>query len=195
MSEPGKSPACRKRDAEATSARIVSAAQDLFTRYGYDGVSTRDIAATAGVNVALINRYFGSKAGLFEQAIVSGMKGPEPTPEALGGLGRAKAEWLTRPKEEGFDPMTTLLRSSMSPEVREIIRKTVQTRGVQALADAIPGADREERAHLLVGIIAGLDLWLHMLEGTEGSGIDRDRLAARIAGVIDDIVSDRDPAT
>ena len=48
----------------------MQAAAELFSARGYDGASTRDIAEKAGVNVALINRYFGSKAKLFNAAIV-----------------------------------------------------------------------------------------------------------------------------
>src|ERR1700748_842361 len=55
----------RKRDAEATRAAIVDAAKIHFARSGYEGAYLRDIAADAGVDAALINRYFGGKEGLF----------------------------------------------------------------------------------------------------------------------------------
>src|SRR5262245_18498390 len=59
----------RKRDAEATRAAILVAAKLHFARSGYDGAYLRDIAADAGVDAALINRYFGGKEGLFEAAL------------------------------------------------------------------------------------------------------------------------------
>jgi AcrR family transcriptional regulator len=42
----------------------------LFSRQGFDGTSTRQIASAAGVNEALILRYFGSKETLY-WAVVS----------------------------------------------------------------------------------------------------------------------------
>lgn len=43
---------------------ILDAAENLFSRNGFDATSTRDIADKAGVNVAMISYYFGSKENL-----------------------------------------------------------------------------------------------------------------------------------
>ena len=48
---------------------LLSAAGVLFTDRGYDGVSTREIADHAGVNLALIQYHFGSKAKLFLETV------------------------------------------------------------------------------------------------------------------------------
>ena len=48
-----------------TRARIAIAAEPLFARYGFDGVSVRAIAAAAEVQIGLINYHFGSKEGLY----------------------------------------------------------------------------------------------------------------------------------
>ncbi|MEZ9061739.1 MULTISPECIES: TetR/AcrR family transcriptional regulator [unclassified Vibrio] len=45
---------------------LIEHARDLFVVQAYDKVSTRLIAERAGVNIAMIRYYFGSKAGLFE---------------------------------------------------------------------------------------------------------------------------------
>ncbi|HTK64951.1 MAG TPA: TetR/AcrR family transcriptional regulator [Pseudonocardia sp.] len=55
---------------QATRTKIVVAARDAFRATGFDRASTRAIAAAAGVNVSLISRYFGSKAGLYEAAVL-----------------------------------------------------------------------------------------------------------------------------
>ncbi|WP_394248761.1 TetR/AcrR family transcriptional regulator [Vibrio profundi] len=47
-------------------AALIQHARDLFVVQSYDKVSTRLIADRAGVNIAMIRYYFGSKAGLFE---------------------------------------------------------------------------------------------------------------------------------
>lgn len=45
---------------------IISIAEKLFSVNGFDGTSVRDIAQEAGVNVAMISYYFGSKEKLME---------------------------------------------------------------------------------------------------------------------------------
>ncbi|MGL4584166.1 MAG: TetR/AcrR family transcriptional regulator [Flavobacterium sp.] len=49
---------------------ILVVAEELFSQKGIDGTSIRDISIAAGINVAMVNYYFGSKsamvAALFE---------------------------------------------------------------------------------------------------------------------------------
>jgi AcrR family transcriptional regulator len=49
---------------------LISAARDLFSSQGYAGASTRDIARRADVSEALLFRHFGTKASLFQKAIL-----------------------------------------------------------------------------------------------------------------------------
>ena len=44
---------------------ILDVAEKVFSAQGYDGASTRAISGEAGVNMAMLNYYFGSKEGLF----------------------------------------------------------------------------------------------------------------------------------
>ena len=46
--------------------QIIETAEELFADRGYDGTSVRDIADVAGINVAMISYYFGSKEKLME---------------------------------------------------------------------------------------------------------------------------------
>ena len=64
--------AARKRDKAATKGALLTAAVEVFARNGFDGATTKEVAARAGVNEGLIQRYFGGKAGLL-QAIVGGI--------------------------------------------------------------------------------------------------------------------------
>ena len=50
--------------AEATRTALVMAALSLFGRQGFDGTSTRQIAAAANANIGSIAYHFGSKEGL-----------------------------------------------------------------------------------------------------------------------------------
>jgi AcrR family transcriptional regulator len=46
--------------------QIIETAERLFAERGFDGTSVRDIADEAGINVAMISYYFGSKEKLME---------------------------------------------------------------------------------------------------------------------------------
>jgi AcrR family transcriptional regulator len=59
----------RRRDAASTRHLLLDAAWRRFARDGYAATTVRDIADEAGVNVALINRYFTSKEGLFKACL------------------------------------------------------------------------------------------------------------------------------
>lgn len=47
--------------------RLLDAAEGLFCEKGFAGTSVRDIAASAGCNVASVNYYFGGKDKLYEE--------------------------------------------------------------------------------------------------------------------------------
>ncbi|RED12082.1 TetR/AcrR family transcriptional regulator [Pontivivens insulae] len=88
MTEPKPSPNGRRK---TTMARLVDAGRAEFSRNGFDRAKVQDIAAAAGANVALINRYFGSKRGLFiavmQREVAEKQTGdlpypPQPTLEA-----------------------------------------------------------------------------------------------------------------
>jgi AcrR family transcriptional regulator len=48
---------------------ILIVAEELFAEKGFDGTSVRDIAQQAGVNLAMISYYFGSKEKLLESLV------------------------------------------------------------------------------------------------------------------------------
>lgn len=50
---------------------LLRAAKTLFARDGYDGVSVKEIADSASVNVGLIAYYFGSKAGMYRECLTA----------------------------------------------------------------------------------------------------------------------------
>src|ERR1700749_3847179 len=65
----------RSHDANASRAALLRAARSAFDELGYDRATTRVIGERAGVDPALIARYFDSKEGLFLAAIA--VRAPE----------------------------------------------------------------------------------------------------------------------
>lgn len=54
-----------------TKEKILMTAKELFGKNGFDGVSVRDIAQAASVNVASINYHFNNKNTLFQEVFIS----------------------------------------------------------------------------------------------------------------------------
>ena len=49
--------------------QIIEIAERLFAEQGFEAISVREIARAAGVNIAMISYYFGSKEKLYEEII------------------------------------------------------------------------------------------------------------------------------
>jgi AcrR family transcriptional regulator len=62
-------PRVTRPSADATRERVLAAALDLFSELSFDGATTRDIAARAGVTQPLLNYHFSSKDELWQAAV------------------------------------------------------------------------------------------------------------------------------
>ena len=69
MSSPGPRRAGRRAGESRTREAILEAARRDFGQHGYDGATIRGIAASAGVNPALIHHFYGTKERLFAAAM------------------------------------------------------------------------------------------------------------------------------
>jgi AcrR family transcriptional regulator len=63
--------------------QILEKAEELFAHKGFDGATVRDIADAAGVNLAMISYYFGSKEKLMEALFQERMSAMKMRVEAL----------------------------------------------------------------------------------------------------------------
>lgn len=66
----------QRSDGAEARARLLQTALRLFADNGFSKTSTRDIAQTAGVNIAAIKYYFGDKAGLYRAVFTEPMGEP-----------------------------------------------------------------------------------------------------------------------
>lgn len=57
-----------------TEQKIEEAAKKIFTQKGFAATKTRDIAEEAGINLALLNYYFGSKENLLKIIVLKKFK-------------------------------------------------------------------------------------------------------------------------
>jgi len=148
----------RHRDAAATRADLLRAARQRFARDGYDGVSVRDIAADAGANVALISRYFGSKEGLFVEALSAASRFPDLRDAPAAELpARMLARILDQPEAYGGQSqIAAMLRSSGHDGVAEQMRAHIDSDLTRRLAALSPEEDATVRADLFVALLLGI---------------------------------------
>ena len=177
----------RRRDAAATREAILAAAVVEFTEHGYDRAGVRQIAERAGVTAMMINRYFGSKQGLFAEAVDRSFGPPTVVGTERRGLTRAMAHALaarTAPGAERLDPFLLMLRSASDPEAADIVRRGVEAHVGARLAELIGGSEADLQAQLGLALAAGT--WL--LRSVVGVGAlaaaDDDRLAELLAGML-----------
>ncbi|HVY04134.1 MAG TPA: TetR family transcriptional regulator [Caulobacterales bacterium] len=149
-------PVSRLRDAAATQRAILAAARAHFARAGYEGALLRDIAADAGVDAALINRYFGGKDGLFEAVIEDALH-----PDSLVQSDRAKiadraaAALAAGPNAGRLEAFSLILHAATSRHGVKLLDKVAQARFMGPIRDWLGGADAAARARLLTAVIVG----------------------------------------
>lgn len=198
----------RPRNAAATRQAILDAAVTAFTRHGYDGVGVRDIAAAAGVTAMLVNRYFGSKEGLFVEVVDVSFAPPTIIPSAQGaaatgtgdragstGLAIETARALvarTAPGSDHLGPFELMLKSAANPRAAEIIRAGIARHAGARLAAALTGPDASERAELGLALMAGTWLMRSVVATPGLQDADPDRLTNRVARMLSVLVDDED---
>jgi TetR/AcrR family transcriptional regulator len=144
---PGRKRRARGRPKGASAGqvreRLLQAARELFLRYGYRAVSSRQIGAAAGVNFAMIRYYFGGKPGLYRE-ILQGVLPPEITEAMQGGRGGPKLAdilsnitrvWAANPWIAGFvlrevlvpgGPMRTMFLREFPERLAPIVERALR---------------------------------------------------------------------
>ena len=124
---------------------LLDAAREVFALRGFRGARTKEIADKAGVSEALLYRHFGSKAGLFEEAIL------EPVNSFVREFfERWRTEWdQTRP----FHETVGAFMEGMYDLMREHRSAVLALLAAQAFEDETGEADHRP----LFGILGDLE--------------------------------------
>lgn len=173
----------RRRDRDATRARLLDAARRRFAEHGYSGTSVRSVAADAGVDPALIFRYFGSKDGLFVAATAS-----EDPAELLGLPPEAMVEGLlglfADADRRSRAALLAVLRSAGNGAGERRLQAEVCAPYIRALAGGIPHDDADLRAELLIAWVLGVAVVRGLLPDTRLARETQDVVVARSRAVV-----------
>jgi AcrR family transcriptional regulator len=151
----------RPHDAQASRQALLDAAAGLFQERGYDGATIREIGERAGVDPALIARYFDGKEGLYLAALADERHTP------AHAIGDGDMVQVTRTLFDHWDDRgpSPALRAMVSPvttpevaeQVRAIFGRSLVGPLAQRLAERGLSQPRR-RAALLIAAMAGVQM-------------------------------------
>lgn len=159
-------PRGRRPGGPDTRGEILEAARESFAHKGFAGTTIRAVAATAGVDPALVHHYFGSKDDLFLAALQIPVDPRKVVPAVFEHGVAGSAEPLLRLFLSVWDdpetrlPLVALVRASLGEDgpvnlLREGLLRIVFT----PLRDVLPPDEAERRAQLvatqMIGLIVG----------------------------------------
>ena len=182
----------RSRNAAASKDVLLQAARALFGERGYEGTTIREIGERAGVDAALIARYFGSKADLYIAAVTAEDTGG--TPSKYEGLEQMVDVVVTRADQRGPGPIhQAIVRSDTSAEIRDAALNRLARRlvGPPVANMKAQGVDRPElRAQVAVSALIGITLGRSLGWFEEIRSVPRDELVALIVDALGAITGD-----
>jgi AcrR family transcriptional regulator len=176
----------RPRNSQATRDQLLRAAMRRFTVLGYDRTTARDVAADAGVNVALINRYFGSKDGLFAEVMRESAHSLEqirqPQPASVVDAVISQLEPDAWPEFGNEHPLVLLLRDIGGHERTDELRRRSLDAVVEQMVEqsypdqTSPSPDATLRAELVLALMAGVLTLRAARPGSELAVVDKEVL-------------------
>jgi AcrR family transcriptional regulator len=176
----------RSRNAAASREALLGAAQTLFGQQGFERTTIREIGEEAGVDAALIARYFGSKADLYVAAVVA--EDTEGPPIEYDGLKHIVDVMITRADRRGPGPiLQAIVRSDTSADILDAALDLIARRLVDPLVAnmSAQGVDRPQlRAEVAASVLFGFSLGRSLGWFEEFRSASRDEVVALILGAL-----------
>lgn len=174
------------RRSDATKASILAAAREHFARSGYQAATIRAIAADAGIDPAMVMRYFGNKERLFAAAAEFDLRLPDlsATPRAQVGAALVR-HFLER--WEGDETLMALLRTAATNEAATERMQALFSKQMAPWVARLAGAPRAAaatRAGLIATQMLGLALCRFILKLPPVVALEREEIVRRVGGTV-----------
>ncbi|MFJ2959406.1 TetR family transcriptional regulator [Streptomyces sp. NPDC087270] len=160
----------RRPGASDTRGAILAVARQKFLEHGYQAVTLRAIADEAGVDVALISYYFGSKRGLFGAAmalvanpadVLTRVLDGDPATFSLRALRALVTIWDSSDTRPALEAM---VRSAAADEaLAALLREMLEREVFGRIAERIGGAHAQARAMAFGAQMAGIIMTRYVL--------------------------------
>jgi AcrR family transcriptional regulator len=156
----------RQRNAVKTRQSILAAAQRTFSSVDYTQAKISDIAKDAGVNQALVIRYFQSKEKLFETALTETIEQRWSVADFRGDrnlVGEHIANQMIADELSQPDPFAMAVHAASNPRARAIASGLVEARIVKVLSKSLGDEPATVRATEVLAMCAGLFTFRRLL--------------------------------
>lgn len=174
-----------------TRSAIVVAARRQFGEAGYGPTTLRSVAAAAGVDPRLVLHYFGSKRGLFLEAVELPVDAALVVSRGLRGetgtVGERVAELVLAVLDDptSRQALMGILRSAVTdPEAAALVRDLLSDRLLLPIAREVSADHPELRASLVASQVTGLAIARHVVGLEPITSASRDTLVAALAPAI-----------
>lgn len=174
------------RDAAKTRARILEAAQVVFSERGYSQAGFREIAERAGVASSLIVKYFGAKANLFDEALQAAFAEYPMHQEIKPQFGRLLVDSVLDPERKIVAPAMIAL-SLGDDEARAIAARVAREHIMGEVAEWLGPPEARPRAMSILMLSMGFAIFSRYLQA-EPSPEVRDASAAWVADTLQALV-------
>ena len=174
----------RRRDAAKTRARILAAAYDTFSQHGYAKAGIREIAANANVASSLLIRYFGTKAALFEEALVHAIYAGSMFWRDKKKFGVKMARMIVEDDDARLTAMLVL--AIADPESKEVAIKVTKRHIIEPLAEWLGPPEALSRAHNMFSVMTGFTIQMRHLTRDEISPHSIKWLAEALQVIVDE---------
>nr|WP_232425174.1 TetR family transcriptional regulator [Pseudofrankia inefficax] len=177
----------RRAGSPDTRGRVLEIARRRFLADGYRAVTLRSVATEAGVDVALISYFFGSKRGLFGAALGLAANPADLLRLALPGDRATMPERVLRTLVTAWDdpengPRLRVLATTVvqEPEFARMFRELVQREMTEQMAQYIGGADAPARAAVFTTQLAGVIFARYLLRLEPIASLSADELVRHL---------------
>ena len=180
----------KPRRSDATRAAILAAARERFAADGYERTTIRAIATQAGIDTALVMRYFGNKEGLFADAVQFDLRLPDLRSVAPESIGKTLVEHFLDVWERD-ETFFALLRAAVTNEAAaDRMREIFKSQVLPTLAAAVPDkASLPVRAGFVSSTLLGFALGRFVLRLPNLCALERRQVTANLAPVLQQFVN------
>jgi AcrR family transcriptional regulator len=181
------------RRSDATRAAILAAAREQFAASGYQAATIRAIAAAAGIDPAMVMRYYGNKEGLFAAAAEFDLRLPDLGALPRKDVGAALVEHFLD-RWEGDDTLMALLRTAVTNDAAAARMQAIfatQLAPLMARLSGEPRAAAAARAGFVASQILGLALCRYILKLPPVVALKRAEIVRRIGPTVQGYLFDK----
>jgi AcrR family transcriptional regulator len=153
----------KQRNGSRTKATILAAAQEAFATDGYTHAGIREIASAAGINLSLVQRYFGSKEKLFEAALADALDTSNLFSSEKGAFGTHAVAYFLNEAQSKPNAQPIMILAAADPVARAVTLELLHRHVVKPLAAWLGPPDGEERAARIAVLTGGFFLFWKLL--------------------------------